>query len=159
MTTVTNRGGKVGNGQRMDQRSRYSTAAESNEGDGTVDSPAASQLTYHIKPDALCSRHGDPRDTSVARPDLEACTCWRGNACQTCGKYHVPNLPHRNERVCLVCKLPRNKRRDFRDHVSGICNDCTAQIKADEEAAWNSKTEAEHAADGDALFARMAARR
>ena len=79
--------------------------------------------------------------------------------CERCGKQHYPNMPHRGEQVCLICHKPKNKRTDYRDRLSGICSDCTAVIKADEEAAWNSKTEAEHAADGDALFARMEARR
>lgn len=34
----------------------------------------APQLTEHIKSED-CLRHADPRDTLVARPELEPCTC------------------------------------------------------------------------------------
>lgn len=79
--------------------------------------------------------------------------------CPTCKKRHPQPWAHRNERICLHCKQAKNKRRDYEDRHAQVCNDCMAVFKAADEARWNSKTEAEHAADGDALFARMADRR
>ena len=107
----------------------------------------------------LCPKHSDPRLTSVADPASAPCTCYQGPAeCPVCHKRHAANHPHRNERVCTHCGKPKNKRTEYRDHNSEVCSTCTAIAEADEDARWNAKTDAEHAADGDRLFAKIAAR-
>ena len=37
-----------------------------------------------ISGDVLCLRHADPRDSSVARPGLEPCTCYHGPPVRPC---------------------------------------------------------------------------
>jgi hypothetical protein len=113
---------------------------------------------YSTSAGVLCAIHGDRRDHGNEADAV--CTCYQGPAeCPVCHKRHAADHPHRNERVCIICKKPKNKRTAFRDHVSSICADCTAIAEADEDARWNAKTPEQHAADGAALFARMEARR
>ena len=64
----------------------------------------------------------------------------------------------KGSRRCLIC-LKVKARNAFRVHSSTICTVCSNKQRKESDARWNSKSEAEHAADGNALFASMARRR
>ena len=168
MTKVTGQGGTAGSKPGLDERGRSAKTAQSDEGDGTVDSQTPG-LTYHIKEEAhptrlyesLCPKHADPRDTSVADPASAPCTC-TGSLIHHGPQHEGPTKDmvalKPGQRRCLLCHTAKAKSA-FRAHISSICQACVTKERKASDARWNAKTPEQHAADGAALFARMEARR
>lgn len=122
MTEVTGQGGKAGSRSGLDERGRSAKTAQGIKGDGKMDN-AAPHLTYHIEGALQCLRHTDPRITSVARPDLQPCTCDR--TCTECGKTDRPRHFIMGSSLCVECRNKRTAQVAVTAHVkTERCPEC-----------------------------------